>query len=643
MKICPCCGNYAEDSAAFCNTCGATLATQAQPQIQPQMQPQAQSQTQPQMQPQAAVPVAKTKKGFNKKLIPIIAIVLVIAIIAVIAIAGKGGSGNGNDDNGSGISASDQLAKLNPSEGLDFSSNGDGTCTWIGIGTCTDTTIVIPEKYNDETVTTINNLTCPYDAAFTKIILADTITTINDYAFTRCTALEEVVLNEGLKSIGKNAFNYLENLKKVNFPSTLETIGDWAFTQCHSLTEVHLNEGLTTLGEYAFNDCTGIQKLTIPQSIQRELSFNFDFNTASLTEINLSTSWKYFYLNLTEDYSTGKISSDVRITPSLSYVKYPGFYTEISSEDFALAIANACNKKTLTVNGTFVDKSTIKPVGKFVLPKYSGAVEREFTTDGNIKYTWVVPAYPEDKRFPDVCISPIVYNDELNMFTSTFSATIEGTVQNFDTYILNYGDYLLVANSTDTLKSGKIYISYEQYMKEFVGDIDLSGVSTEKLEEVEEKKTDLLAELIAEFNSAGIKVTVNETTGELALDSSVLFGGDSSELTAEGAAFIDKFISIYTRVIFSEKYNGFVSKTLVEGHTAPTGTSYEADLPLSEARANSVLNYCKTSANATNPEQVASTFEAVGYSNSKPVYTNSGTVDMDASRRVAFKLVLNIQ
>ena len=36
-------------------------------------------------------------------------------------------------------------------------------------------------------------------------------------------------------------------------------------------------------------------------------------------------------------------------------------------------------------------------------------------------------------------------------------------------------------------------------------------------------------------------------------------------------------------------------------------------------------------------------FEAIGYSNSQPVYKEDGTVDMDASRRVSFRFLVNVK
>lgn len=155
---------------------------------------------------------------------------------------------------------------------------------------------------------------------------------------------------------------------------------------------------------------------------------------------------------------------------------------------------------------------------------------------------------------------------------------------------------------------------------------------------------DVIPHLAKAFNDAGIKVTVNEKTGELAMDSSVLFGGDSAVLTDEGKTFLNKFIEVYTNVVFSEKYEGFVSKTMVEGHTAPvSGSTYESGLPLSEERANNVKNYCVSSEIGVDVNKLTSALEAVGYSNSKPVTDANGNVDMAASRRVSFRFIINLE
>ena len=166
----------------------------------------------------------------------------------------------------------------------------------------------------------------------------------------------------------------------------------------------------------------------------------------------------------------------------------------------------------------------------------------------------------------------------------------------------------------------------------------LDSLTDSQLEQLVEKRDDLVEELTEAFEDAGIAVTVNPQTGELAMDASVLFGGDSTELTAEGKAFLDKFLTAYTTIVMSDKYSDFVSKTLIEGHAAPVGNNtYEDSLPFSQERADTVRDYCLSVQSG-----LASVLEAVGRSNGTPVLNADGSVNMAASRRVSFRFILNI-
>ena len=168
-------------------------------------------------------------------------------------------------------------------------------------------------------------------------------------------------------------------------------------------------------------------------------------------------------------------------------------------------------------------------------------------------------------------------------------------------------------------------------------------VSGAQLEDVINKKNNLFDDLAAAFAAEGIQVTVNKETGEIALDSSVLFGGDSAELTADGKTFLNKFVKAYVAVAFSEKYEDFISKTMVEGHTAPVqGSTYASGLKLSEERATNVKNYCLSADTGVDVSKLNNALEAVGYSNSKPVYGADGAVNMAASRRVSFRFMVNV-
>ena len=167
-----------------------------------------------------------------------------------------------------------------------------------------------------------------------------------------------------------------------------------------------------------------------------------------------------------------------------------------------------------------------------------------------------------------------------------------------------------------------------------------------EIEEIAKMKDELIADLIAKFQDAGIDCTYNEATGEFAVDSSILFGGDSAELSKEGKAFLDKFIKAYMEVIYDDKYAGFISSTVIEGHTAPlAGSTYESGLPLSIERAENVMNYCLNAESLDDTEKALLTLllEAEGCSNSRPIYDANGNVDLEASRRVSFKFIIDLE
>ncbi len=176
---------------------------------------------------------------------------------------------------------------------------------------------------------------------------------------------------------------------------------------------------------------------------------------------------------------------------------------------------------------------------------------------------------------------------------------------------------------------------------------DIGPITDAEIAQINENTKKLISKLETEFKNAGINVKVNSTTGEVSLDSSVLFGGDSAELSAGGKTFLNKFIKAYSNVITSSEFDGFIKYVYVEGHTAPVqGSTYESGMPLSKQRAENVKNYCvsdKTGIDSATRTKLSSTLKPVGLSNSKPVKDASGNIDMEASRRVTFRFVINIK
>ena len=166
----------------------------------------------------------------------------------------------------------------------------------------------------------------------------------------------------------------------------------------------------------------------------------------------------------------------------------------------------------------------------------------------------------------------------------------------------------------------------------------------EQLIEIAEAKANLLHDLADAFAQSGLSVQIDETTGTIDLDSSVLFDTDSYAISESGKKLLNEFINIYTQVVFHEKYDGFISKIIIEGHTDTSG-DYDHNKTLSQQRADAVMQYLVSAESGISQEccdALMNTVSAEGYSWDKPIYDAAGNVDMAASRRVSFRFQISL-
>ena len=173
----------------------------------------------------------------------------------------------------------------------------------------------------------------------------------------------------------------------------------------------------------------------------------------------------------------------------------------------------------------------------------------------------------------------------------------------------------------------------------------MENMDTAQLAKIAEKRAGLLTDLKLAFQSVGLSVQINETTGEIALDAAVLFDVNESTLSDQGKQLLRQFVEAYTYVVFNEKYDGFVEKIMIEGHTDPDG-GYDYNRKLSQKRAESVLDYALSSdcgMDAGELKQFKASAEAKGYAYDRPVLDAAGQVDKAASRRVTFCFIINAQ
>ena len=216
-------------------------------------------------------------------------------------------------------------------------------------------------------------------------------------------------------------------------------------------------------------------------------------------------------------------------------------------------------------------------------------------------------------------------------------------------YFYGHNDGIILTDGTNTYYYNDDYTDRsKQVLTEFVTEDQveqLEDMTENQLETIMEKKENLLQDLADAYKTAGLNVTINEATGEIALDSTILFAVNESQISDAGKEFLQKFISVYTGVVFSDKYQNFISQIMVEGHTDTSG-SYELNQALSQARADSVKDYCLSAecgVDAAHLQTLTDTLQAIGYSYDRPVYDANGQVDMDASRRVSFRFIINLE
>ena len=194
----------------------------------------------------------------------------------------------------------DVCGKVNASVGLDFTFKND-TYIVSGIGTCKDSTLVIPKEYNGKLVTTIGK-----DAfrgkTFVSVIIPDSITSIEYGAFSHCGHLESIIIPASVTHLDDFVFDFCVNLKNATFLGSVDNMGEGMFYGCKTLKEITLPSGFTTIGPSAFIMCECLTSITIPDGVQviSSLAFSDCKNLSSITlpsSLTKIEEYAFYYCN----------------------------------------------------------------------------------------------------------------------------------------------------------------------------------------------------------------------------------------------------------------------------------------------------------------------------------------------------------
>ena len=185
-----------------------------------------------------------------------------------------------------------------PSQGLQYTLNTDGqSYTVAGIGTCTDTDIIIPRTYNNKIVNAIGTGAFQSSTQLTSISLPNSITSIGNYAFRNCYGLKNITISDSVTSIGYYAFYDCSGLTSITIPNSVTSIEAYTFHGCSSLTSITISDNVTSIADSAFRACSSLTSVVIGKKVTR-LGTNAFYGCSNLINITFTGTtpqWKSIY------------------------------------------------------------------------------------------------------------------------------------------------------------------------------------------------------------------------------------------------------------------------------------------------------------------------------------------------------------
>lgn len=128
------------------------------------------------------------------------------------------------------------------SVGLEYALNEDGkSYSVLGMGTCTDTELIIPATYEGYPVTAIAEGAFKENTSITSLKTGKNTVTIERYAFQNCTSLEILTLADGIISVAEYSFDHCSALHTLIGGKTFKEFPLTAFYYCNALATFEID------------------------------------------------------------------------------------------------------------------------------------------------------------------------------------------------------------------------------------------------------------------------------------------------------------------------------------------------------------------------------------------------------------------
>lgn len=237
----------------------------------------------------------------------------------------------------------------------------------VGIGTASDTNIVVASVYEGLPVTTIAENAFIGDEAnqslfenkITSLVIPEGIKTLQTRSFINLPSLETVQLPNSLENVGDYVFNgcysmvayNIKNLQyigsvsnpcmmllKANEPKSITTveidsrckfINAYAFNTCLNVKSIVIPEGVKTIGSSAFRFCSVLETIEFPES----LTFIGDNLFSSCSSLKKLIEGNYTYVGSSNNpylilIAAGESDSSININSRCKFI-----YSEAFSQD----------------------------------------------------------------------------------------------------------------------------------------------------------------------------------------------------------------------------------------------------------------------------------------------------------------------